>query len=163
MKPSYKHILAFVLTCLVALNLSAQVTISNATMSGVVSPNAITTNYAGPVNLANISNSFSGTFTGNGEGLTNLMSDQRLVEIVSGESFEPIVIIRDNNGIATNATVKWPDGTFGVLTATSVNSTWYAVDAFTVTYTNRSKTVTQTSVTRDSFGAVTNKPALTID
>jgi hypothetical protein len=73
------------------------------------------------------------------------------------------VVTRDANGVATSASVVWPDGSGGVFTATSVNATWRAVDAYTVTWTgSTTKTVTQPAVTRDSTGAVTNRPAMTV-
>jgi len=90
------------------------------------------------------------------------MTDSNLLQCVAAEGFQLLTIQRDSNSVATNATVRWPDGTGGVFTASSVNTNWQAIDAFTITYTNRSRTITQSAVSRDVNGAVTNKPALTI-
>jgi hypothetical protein len=73
-------------------------------------------------------------------------------------------VTRDADGAATSATVKWPDGTSGTYTATSVSTVVLgAVDAYTVTYAGSStKTVTQGIVTRDAAGAVIAQPELTV-
>lgn len=71
------------------------------------------------------------------------------------------VITRDANGAATSAGVVWPDGTAGVYTATTVSTAFPgAVDAYTVT--KPPLTYTQSAVTRDANGAVTNRPAITV-
>lgn len=64
--------------------------------------------------------------------------------------------------VIASAIVQWPDGGTGVFTATSINTTWHKVDAFTVTHIGIGKTVTQAAVTRNALGLVTAKPALTI-
>ena len=86
----------------------------------------------------------------------------RLLAAVAAGAYQPTAIQRDSTGLATNATVLWPDGTGGVLTVTEVNPTWLAVDAYTITYTNLGKTITQPAVSRDHNGHITNAPALTI-
>lgn len=70
----------------------------------------------------------------------------------------------NGDGVATGFAVVWPDGTTGVFAATTVNSTWMTVDAWTLTYVGATtKTVTQAAVTRDgATGAVTNQPALSV-
>lgn len=85
-----------------------------------------------------------------------------LKEWTQGECYEPTAITRDANEVVTSATVKWPDGSGGTFTATTVNATWFAVDAFTISHTLSGKTVTQALVTRDGGGGVTTKPALTV-
>lgn len=90
------------------------------------------------------------------------VSDQTLKEWVTGEDYELTSITYDANGVVTTATVKWPDGSAGTFTTTDQNSTWLAVDAFTISHTASGKTVTQAAVTRDSNGLVTTKPALTV-
>ena len=80
----------------------------------------------------------------------------------SGESYELTSITRDSDEVPTTATVKWPDGSAGTFTRTTKNTTWLAIDAFTISHTLSGKTVTQAAVTRDSGGAVTTKPALTV-
>jgi hypothetical protein len=96
---------------------------------------------------------------------TNLISfygNERLKELVSAGAYELTVLLRDSNDVVTNATVLWPDGTYGVFLCTSNNPTWLTVDSYTITYTNAGKTITQSTVLRNATGAITNKPALTI-
>lgn len=70
-------------------------------------------------------------------------------------------ITRDANEAVTSAAVVWPDGTSGTFTADTLSSSFPgAVDAYHITY--GSKTYTQSAVTRDSAGAVTNRPAITV-
>lgn len=69
---------------------------------------------------------------------------------------------RDSDGVITNATVSWPDGSAGTFTRTTKNATFLTIDAYTVTHTDSGKTVTQSAVTRDSSGNVTAQPALTV-
>lgn len=74
-------------------------------------------------------------------------------------------ITRDANGAATSAPVVWPDGTPGIYTADTVSATFPgAVDAYHITYGNPTvvRTYTQPAVTRDSNGAVTTLPAITV-
>ena len=65
-------------------------------------------------------------------------------------------------GVVSTATVKWPDGSAGVYTTTTLNTTHRAVDAYTITHTESGLTVTQTAVTRDLWGNETVKPAITV-
>lgn len=71
-------------------------------------------------------------------------------------------VTRDSNLAATASYVRWPDGTYGVYNATSVSTAFPgAVDAYTISYTSLSagtKIYTQPAVTRDSTGAVINRP-----
>jgi hypothetical protein len=90
------------------------------------------------------------------------VSNNRLVEWTTAEAYEPTAITRNGDDVVTSATVKWPDTSSGTFTATTVNSTYNTVDAYTVTHTLSGKTVTQTAVTRNGNGAVTTKPALTV-
>lgn len=73
-------------------------------------------------------------------------------------------IVRDSNGVATSAQIKWPDGVTGVYSATP-SVTWPgATDAYTLTRAGTTTlTFTQPTVTRDSLtGAITTRPAITI-
>lgn len=88
--------------------------------------------------------------------------DDTLKEWAEGEDYELTAITRDADGVPTTATVKWPDGSGGTFTTVTKNSTWLAVDAYTISHTSSSKTVTQTAVTRDSDGNITAKPALSV-
>ncbi len=87
---------------------------------------------------------------------------QVLKEWAEGGAYEVMAATVDSDGLITTATVKWPDGSGGTFTTTTKNTTWIAIDAYTVTHTNSGKTVTQTAVTRDTNGNVTAKPALTV-
>ena len=73
-------------------------------------------------------------------------------------------ITRDANDAATSAPVVWPDGTPGTYTATTVSTAFPgAVDAYTITYGSPvTLTYTQPAVTRNSNGAVTIRPAITV-
>lgn len=74
-------------------------------------------------------------------------------------------ISRNSDGAATTASLVWPDGDLGVFTATVFNATFPgAVDAYTVTKIHNAVTTTYTqpTVTRDSTGAVINRPAITV-
>lgn len=74
-------------------------------------------------------------------------------------------VTRNSAGAATSATATWPDGTTGTWTADVLSAAFAgAVDAYHVTYgvTYGARTVTQPQVTRDSSGAVTVQPALTV-
>lgn len=87
---------------------------------------------------------------------------QSLAEWTEGEDYESTSITRDSDGVVTTATVKWPDGSAGTFTTTTKNTTWLCVDAFTISHTDSSLTVTQSEVTRNSAGEITTKPALTV-
>ncbi len=87
---------------------------------------------------------------------------ETLKQWTEGECYELTAITYDSDGVPTTATVKWPDGSAGTWTTVTKNSTWLAVDAFTVSHTASSKTVTQAAITRDANGQVTVKPALTV-
>lgn len=70
-------------------------------------------------------------------------------------------------GVLTSATgtAAWPDGSAGTLTITSRDSTTGAVLAYTLTYVPASGptvTYTQPTMTIDSTGAVTARPAITV-
>lgn len=71
------------------------------------------------------------------------------------------VITRDANGAATSAPVVWPDATTGIYTATTVSTAFPgAVDAYTIT--KGALTYTQAAMTRNTDGAVTTRPAITV-
>lgn len=89
-------------------------------------------------------------------------SDAQLIEWTEGEGYEIIAATFDSDNVITTATVKWPDGSAGTFTTVTKDATWLAINAYTITHTTSSKTVTQTAVTRDGSGNVTVKPALTV-
>lgn len=74
------------------------------------------------------------------------------------------VVTRNANDAATSAPVKWPDGTPGTYTATTLNATFLgAVDAYTITYGSPvTATYTQPAVTRNANGAATNVPEIVV-
>lgn len=68
----------------------------------------------------------------------------------------------DSDNVLSSATVTWPDGSGGTFTRTVKNSTYLTVDAFTITHTTSGKTVTQSTVTRNSNGSITAQPTLSV-
>ncbi len=79
------------------------------------------------------------------------------------EAYTVLSATRNTNNVVTTASVKWPDGTTGTFIATTINTTFNAIDAYTITYdSDPVKTITQSAVTRNSSGAVTAQPELTI-
>lgn len=72
-------------------------------------------------------------------------------------------ITRDANGAAISAPVVWPDGTVGTYTGTVSTSFPGAIDSYTITYGSPvTKTYTQPALTRNSSGAVTVRPEMTV-
>jgi hypothetical protein len=80
----------------------------------------------------------------------------------ASESYTVTSATRDSDSVITTGTVSWPDGSTGTFTRTSKNTTFLAIDAYTVTHSASGKTVTQPTMTRDASGNVTAQPALTI-
>lgn len=89
-------------------------------------------------------------------------SDQSLKEWTEGEDYEMTATTWDSDSVISSATVKWPDTSAGTFTRTTKNTTFLAIDAYTISHTDSGKTVTQAAVTRDSDGNITVKPALTV-
>jgi hypothetical protein len=71
------------------------------------------------------------------------------------------ITVNENN-VVLSAAVRWPNGIAGVYTATTVNSTFNVVDAYTITYGSSAVVVSQAAVTRNSDGYVTFRPTLTV-
>lgn len=80
------------------------------------------------------------------------------------QSFQVVSATRDVNETITTASIVWPDGATGVFTSTALSTAFPgAIDAWTATYIgSTTKTITQPAVTRDSNGAVTAQPSITI-
>ena len=95
-----------------------------------------------------------------GSGAT--VSDAQLKEWTEGEDYEITAATYDSDNVVTTATVQWPDGSAGTFTTTVKDTTWLAINGYTITHTVASKTVTQATITRDANGNVTVKPALTV-
>lgn len=89
-------------------------------------------------------------------------TSQLLAEWGQGKDYEMLVITRDADGRITSSTVKWPDAATGLYTSTNYNATHEVYDGFTITHSSSALTVTQSAVTRNTDGAITNKPALTV-
>lgn len=87
---------------------------------------------------------------------------QILKDWTESEAYEVTSATLDSDSVVFSATVKWPDGSAGTFTRATKNSTWLAVDAYTISHTDSGQTVTQAAVTRDSNGNVTTKPELTV-
>jgi hypothetical protein len=72
-------------------------------------------------------------------------------------------VTNDANGAPVSASVTWPDGVAGVYAGTASTSFPGAVDAYTVTRVGTpTQTYTQPTVTRDTAGNITNRPAITV-
>ena len=89
-------------------------------------------------------------------------TDGTLIEWTQGKDYEPLIITRDGEGRVTTMTVKWPDESDGVYTATNYNATHEVYDGFTITHVDSSQTITQAAVTRNVEGAVIIKPELSV-
>lgn len=90
------------------------------------------------------------------------VSSQQLIDWAAGSAFQMTALTYDANGVLASATGTWPDGSAGTFTATAVNVSFLAVDAYTLTHAASSKTVTQAAVTRNASGDITAQPALTV-
>lgn len=66
----------------------------------------------------------------------------------------------DANGAPLSAPVTWPDGVTGTFTGTPSPTFPGAIDSYTITHGNQ--TYTQPAVTRDTAGAITNQPPITV-
>jgi len=70
----------------------------------------------------------------------------------------------DSNDVVTNSNVVWPDGDTGVYTAVADTTIIGATKSYTITKVNDAvtKTFTQTDMTRNVRGVITNRPAITV-
>lgn len=91
-----------------------------------------------------------------------LEEDAQLAAWAESEAYEATSITRDSDGVVTTATVQWPDASAGTFTTTTKDTTWLAVNAYTISHTASGKTVTQAAVTRAADGSISTKPALTV-
>ncbi len=102
------------------------------------------------------------------EDITTSQQDelhQQLIEWTLSEAFAISSVSYDVNGIMATASVTWPDETTGVWTTTEANTDFLVPDAFTITYVKYgvTTTVTQSTVTRDEDGNVTDQPLPTVE
>mgnify|MGYP000952076949 CR=1 FL=1 len=99
----------------------------------------------------------------NAENYYNSLIASSLKAWAYSESFALISATRNADNVITSANIKWPDGTSGVFTSTTINSTFNTIDAWSATYLgSTTKTITQSAVTRNLNGAVTAQPEITI-
>lgn len=99
----------------------------------------------------------------NAENYYNSLIASSLKDWAYSESFALISATRNADNVITSANIKWPDGTSGVFTATTINTTFNTIDAWSATYLGATtKTVIQAAVTRNKDGAVTAQPEITI-
>lgn len=137
---------------------SAQQAASSANAASTSESNAATS-------ATNASNSASAAATSetNTTNTYNTFVAAQLKTWALSEAYTVLSATRNANNVVTSASVKWPDGTTGTFTATTINTTFNAIDAYTITYdSDPVKTITQSAVTRNSSGAVTAQPELTI-
>lgn len=106
--------------------------------------------------IPDIANDFGGAVLPAPIGTVTQLIEWTLAECWTG------TFTRNSDNVVTSASVTWPDGSGGTFTATTINSTFNAIDAFTVTHSVSGLTVTQAAVTRNSDGAVTVRPLPTV-
>jgi hypothetical protein len=92
------------------------------------------------------------------------VSNTALMAWALSQSFRVVSATRDANEAITSASIVWPDGVLGTFTADVLSAEFPgAIDAWHATYNgSTAKTVTQPAVTRNSSGAVTAQPPITI-
>ena len=89
------------------------------------------------------------------DGYTDLVRDPS--QLFTG------AITRNGSGAPTSASVTWPDGVAGVYAGTASTTFPGAIDSYTVTRAlSPTLTYTQSAVTRDANGYITNRPAITV-
>ena len=87
----------------------------------------------------------------------------RLIEMTESEAYQLTTITRDSNGTITSAAVVWPDGAVGTFTTLATSDDGDDIDSYQITHSLTGKVVTQPAVTRNAYGDVTVKPALTVE
>jgi hypothetical protein len=85
---------------------------------------------------------------------TNLALARTPEAIITG------TITRDTGGAPLTAPVTWPDGVTGTFTGTPSPTYAGALDSYTITH--GTQTYTQPAVTRNTSGAITNQPPITV-
>lgn len=96
----------------------------------------------------------------NAEATSNI----QLLDWAYVQAFAITSATRNTDDVITTASIVWPDGATGTFTTDTINTTYNAIDAWHATHILNAvtKTVTQTAVTRNSNGAVTAQPVITI-
>jgi hypothetical protein len=92
------------------------------------------------------------------------VTGNQLIAWAEAEAYQLASITYDGTytSVIASGNVLWPDGSVGVFTTDTINTTWLAIDAYHITHTTSGKTVTQTAVTRNADGNVTAKPNLSV-
>ena len=98
------------------------------------------------------------------EATVGASSNIQLLNWAYVQSFAITSATRNSNDVITTASIVWPDSATGTFTADRINAAYNAIDAWHATHilSGTTKTVTQTAVTRNSNGAVTAQPVITI-
>jgi len=121
-----------------------------------------------PINAAAwMSNIVTYTFTNSigptvGTNTSWTGSKTMLIAAVAAGEYQMLATEYNATLTPTNALVLWPDGTYGIWTATNISATWLTADGYMLTYTNTGELIAQPTVLRDQNGNVTNSPALLI-
>lgn len=87
--------------------------------------------------------------------------DRRLLEMAEAGAWELLTTTYDASYRITGGTVKWPDGSAGVLTINAWDTDGQP-NGWSLTHTTAGRTITQPTMTRNAQGDITTKPALTI-
>lgn len=132
------------------------VNVDNSTVE--LSSDALRVKDAG-ITAAKLAAAVSGGITGGANATAQLLKQWTEAEAYEATSITYSTTYPD---VVSTATVKWPDGSAGTFTATTINSTFIAIDAYTLSHVDSGKTVTQAAVTRNTAGQITTKPALTV-
>lgn len=112
---------------------------------------------AGPYNAEDILSTAPGSLAVAGSPSS---AQARLSWAADWENYLTGTITYNANGAPTSGTFSWPDGTTGTWTGTPSTTFVREIDSYTITY--GSTTYTQPTVTRNSAGAITTKPAITV-
>jgi len=98
------------------------------------------------------------------EATVGASSNIQLLNWAYVQAFAITSATRNSNDVITTASIVWPDGAAGAFTTDTINTTYNAIDAWHATHilSGTTKTVTQTAVTRNTNGAVTVQPVITI-
>lgn len=83
-----------------------------------------------------------------------------------GVTFQRVAAVNNSNGLMTSGDIEWPDGATGTYTVDAIDTGTGNANAWHATYRNQqgvSFRITQPLMTRDSSGAISVQPDITID
>jgi len=97
--------------------------------------------------------------------IATTLSPSKITGLLVALAQDPELIItgsitRNSSNVVTSAAVVWPDGVTGTYTSLTFDSATGAVNSYQIT--KGSATYTQPTLTRNSAGAVTNRPAIVV-